>query len=356
MGNGGAERVMSTLANELSSENNEVLILSLTTSDSFYKLNEKVKMVGANYIISRDSKILRRIDMLVNGIKGIFFVRSLVKEWKPDIVISFLTHTNILSIITKFSYKNMKLIVSERCDPLERSLTLRLLTKYLYPFADGIVCQSKVVAEFFPQTAQKNIKIIQNPINYESVSNKEFSIKRKVIVGVGRLFEQKNFELLIDSFNDIKDDFPLHKLEIYGEGHLRNQLESQIERLDLCNRVFLRGVINNVMKHVSDSELFVLSSNFEGFPNALIEAMASGLPVISTDFSTGVARDLIKENNGIIVPVGDQESLTKAMRTILSSEELQKKMSIENRCLNNTLSVKLILDKWIELFVDVISK
>jgi GalNAc-alpha-(1->4)-GalNAc-alpha-(1->3)-diNAcBac-PP-undecaprenol alpha-1,4-N-acetyl-D-galactosaminyltransferase len=353
MGNGGAERVMATLANELSNRDNEVLILSLTTNESFYDLNDSVQIIGAGYEVSRKNKIIRSINMIVNGIKGLFYIRRTIKEWNPNTVVSFLTHTNILSLITKIFYPGMKLIVSERCDPWERSLPIRVITKYLYPLADGIVCQSEVVSEFFPKYSRNKIRVIKNPINVESISNRNFTEKRKAIISVGRLFEQKNFALLIDSFNDIKDEFPEHILEIYGEGHLREQLQNQIKNLGLVNRVFLKGVKNNVMKFVSDSEIFVMSSNYEGFPNALIEAMASGMPVVSTDFSTGVARDLIKKDNGIVVPVGDRDSMRKAIRTILSDKELQKRMSVENRKIKNTLSVEMVLNNWIELFKKV---
>lgn len=353
MGNGGAERVMATLANEFSDRNKDVMILTLTSNESFYDLHNNVKIIGAGYEINREKKIIRVLNMLVNGIKSLFFIRKLIKTWKPNIVISFLTHTNILSLITKIFCPNMKLIVSERCEPWVRSLPLRFITKFLYPLADVIVCQSKVVVDFFPKFAQKKIKIIQNPINSESISNEKVLVRKKAIVSVGRLFEQKNFTLLIDSFSDIKDEFPDHILEIYGEGHLREMLQKQISDLDLNNRVFLMGIKNNIMKLVFDYELFVMSSNFEGFPNALIEAMASGMPVISTDFSTGVARDLIKRENGIVVPVGDRESMSRAIRYILSNKDYQKSISEENRKIKELLSPNTILKKWIQAINEI---
>lgn len=350
MGNGGAERVMATLANEFSEQNKEIIILSLTSDQSFYELADNVQIIGAGYKIDKSSKLLRYVDMGVNGIASLFYIHKVIKLWKPNIVISFLTHTNLLTIILKIFKPSMKLVVSERCEPWVRSYPIKLATKFLYPLANSIVCQSNVVATFFPRYAQNKIKIIPNPINVESISEKIFSEKRKVIIGVGRLFEQKNFELLINSFFDISEEFPEHTLEIYGEGHLRENLQSLINDLELNNRVFLKGVKNNVIKYVANSELFVMSSDYEGFPNVLIEAMASGMPVISTDFSTGVAKDLVKQNNGILVPVGNRKLMSQAMRTILSDSNKQKIMSKENRKIKDRLSTQEILKEWTSVF------
>lgn len=354
MGVGGAERVMATLANEFSDRNNDVMILSLTTNESSYDLDDNVKIIGAGYKINSNKKIIRNINMLVNGIRSLFYIHNLIDKWNPDIVISFLTHTNILSLITKMFHPELKLIVSERCEPRVRRLHMRLITKYFYPLANIIVCQSEMVAKFFSTYTQKKIKIIQNPINLDSISNEKVIVRKKIIVGVGRLFEQKNFSLLINSFSDIRDEFPEHVLEIYGEGHLREQLQKQIDELDLNNRVFLMGIKSNVMKYVYDSELFVISSNYEGFPNALIEAMASGMPVISTDFSTGVARDLVKKENGIVVPVGDRKRMSQAMRDILSNKDYQKTISEENRKIKDLLSPKTIVNKWSQVIDEIL--
>ena len=350
MGNGGAERVMATLANGLIEKDYEVLILTLTTNESFYKLNNKVRIIGSNYQISKDNKLKRWLDMVTNGLKSLNFFRKTVKSWQPNVTVSFLTHTNIIALLVKLIHPKLKLIVSERAEPRERGKITQFIIKKLYPKANIIICQSKLVSKFFTEGQDANIRVIENPVNEDSIPDALPNIHRKVIVGVGRLFPQKNFDLLIDSFNDISNDFPEHKLEIYGEGFLREKLQNKIFSYGLSDRVSLMGVKHNVMKEVCDSELFVLSSDFEGFPNALVEAMASGLPVISTDFSTGVARDLIGQENGIIIPIRDQLALTKAMRTILSSDKLRIEMSKNNSELREKLSVDKILNKWIKVF------
>lgn len=353
MGSGGAERVIATLANELTIRDYKITILTLTSSESFYPLKTKVNIESAGYTINRKNKLIKNIDMLYYGLKSLVFFRRYILKNQPDIILSFLTHTNIISLIHHIFNNRIPLIISERADPKERSLMIRIITKYLYQFADVLVCQGSKVTKFFPKKMQHKIKIIPNPIDKNSIVSEVPTKRRKAIVGIGRLFPQKNFSLLIESFYKIKDEFPEYVLEIYGEGYLREELQEKINRLKLNNRVFLMGKKRNVMKFVYDAELFVLSSDFEGFPNALIEAMANGLPVISTDFSTGIARELINNENGIVVPVGDKEKMAKAISTILTDRKLREKMGNKNREIINLLSTDKIIDLWIDLFNSV---
>lgn len=354
MGSGGAERVMATLANELSERGYDIVIMTLTSGISFYSLKSQVKLIGAGFSINRKNMFTKAWGMLLNGIKAVFFIKKFVKSWEPDLILSFLTHTNILALILNLLNPRIPLIISERAEPRERSFHLKLVTKYFYQTANYLVCQSEVVTDFFTRRAQKKIRIIPNPINIDSVILEEPKKRRKAIIGIGRLFPQKNFSLLINSFNDIKNVFPEHVLEIYGEGYLRDELQNQINNLGLQNRVFLMGRKKNVMKYVYDAQLFVMSSNFEGFPNALIESMASGLPVISTDFSSGIAREIIRDENGLVVPVGNQKEMSSAIRTILSDNSKRKNMGLNNRKIINTLSTNKVVDMWTKLFDDVI--
>lgn len=346
MGNGGAERVMATIANYFVNKNNEVLLMTLTDTESFYDLDDRVKVIAAEYKINKNNKVLRTVDLLLNGIKSLFYLKKQVDIWQPDYVISFLTHTNLIATIVKLFSGKFNLIVSERAEPNERGLVTKYATKFLYGKANFIVCQSEKVKNFFKYTDDDKLVVIENPLNIDSLPITKPESRKKKIVGVGRLFEQKNFELLINSFSDIENKFPDYELEIYGDGHLKSVLEQQIVNLNLQHKIFLQGVKKNVMKEIYDYELFVMSSNFEGFPNALIEAMASGLPVISTDFSTGVAKDLIDDDNGIVVPVNDRKALADAMEVILANDDARSAMSKNNWELRNKLAPEKIMSKW----------
>lgn len=356
---GGAERVMATLANEFVAKGHQVRLVTLKKAISAYELDERIEFIGGNSDITSSNPIFRRIEVVCAAIKSIIFYRRQLKEYKPDMILSFLTNTNLLAIMNNcISIKKYPVIISERCDPRTRSKFLVKLCNKIYPLADTIVCQSKVIENYFLEQNFKAITaVIANPVNEECINKEEITQRQKKIVAVGRLNNQKNYDLLIESFSDIEKDYPEHKLEIYGQGPEENRLQNKIDSLGLKNKILLMGTKQNVMTHVADAEIYVMSSDFEGFPNALVEAMSSGIPVISTNFPTGVAKELIEDGkNGYVVPLRNREALSEAMRKILGDETAQKEMSINNKELRKELNVKNITNKWEELFDDVLEK
>lgn len=356
---GGAERVMATLANEFVAKGHQVRLVTLKKAISAYKLDERIEFIGGNSEATSSNYIVRKIQTIYAAIKSIIFYRRQLKEYKPDMILSFLTNTNLLAVINNLiSLKKYPVIISERCDPRTRSKLLIKLCNKVYPLADSIVCQSKVIENYFlEQNSKSKTTVIANPINEECINKKDISKRQKKIVAVGRLNNQKNYDLLIDAFSDIEKDYPNHKLEIYGQGPEKNRLQNKIDNLGLSDKVLLMGTRQNVMQHVADAELYVMSSDFEGFPNALAEAMASGIPVISTNFPTGVAKELIKDNeNGYVVPVRDRKKLSDAMMKILSKESVQNVMSKNNKKLREQLNVNNITNRWEGLFIEVIEK
>lgn len=356
---GGAERVMATLANEFVAKGHQVRLVTLKKAISAYKLDERIEFIGGNSEATSSNYIVRKIQTIYAAIKSIIFYRRQLKEYKPDMILSFLTNTNLLAVINNLiSLKKYPVIISERCDPRTRSKLLIKLCNKVYPLADSIVCQSKVIENYFlEQNSKSKTTVIANPINEECINKKDISKRQKKIVAVGRLNNQKNYDLLIDAFSDIEKDYPNHKLEIYGQGPEKNRLQNKIDNLGLTDKILLMGTRQNVMQDVADAELYVMSSDFEGFPNALAEAMASGIPVISTNFPTGVAKELIKDDeNGYVVPVRDRKMLSDAMMKILSKESVQNVMSKNNKKLREQLNVNNITTRWEELFIEVIEK
>jgi glycosyltransferase involved in cell wall biosynthesis len=190
----------------------------------------------------------------------------------------------------------------------------------IYKRAKLFICQSKMVADYYTSVPDAIKRIIPNPVEPKNLPERRPPVPNR-IVAVGRLSLQKNFAMLINSFNNVYKDFPGCKLDIYGEGEIRGQLEKQIDDLGLNDVVTLCGAKTNVQEHIADADLFVMSSDYEGFPNALLEAVAIGLPVISTAFPTGVAYELITDDNGIIVPVNDEGAMTDAIRNMLSDKD-----------------------------------
>ena len=347
MGSGGAERVMATIANNLCRDN-EVQIVTLTDAESFYALDDRVKITGLGQSVDRTNKISLLATMLVGGIKTFFALKKKIKQEKPDVVLSFLQSANMIAILLKIFGGKFRLVVSERCDPSERGCLDRFFEKYFYHKADVIVCQSQKVVEFFKSEHQKKTAVIPNPIAASAIPDRFTGKRRHTVVGVGRLSEQKNFEMLIRAFSSISNskEFSDYTLEIYGAGPLEERLQSLIEQSGLVSRAKLMGVKKNVMHHISDVALYVMSSDYEGFPNALAEAMATGLPVISTDFSTGVAADIVKAENGIVIPVADEAALISAMEKMLDEEEKWDDFSRENRKILHTLSEQRVIEMW----------
>ncbi|MBR5295184.1 MAG: glycosyltransferase, partial [Clostridia bacterium] len=326
MGNGGAERVMATIANNLCEEN-EVQIVTMTDAESFYALDERVKIVGLGQNVNRKNKLTLLVSMAFGGIKTFFALKKKIGEEKPDVVLSFLQSANMMAILLKMFGSKFRLVVSERCDPAERSFGNRFFEKHFYHKADVTVCQSKKVIEFFKEKDRAKMVVIPNPIAASAIPERFEGKRRHTVVGVGRLSGQKNFEMLISAFASLPERFSDYTLEIYGGGPLEEKLNALITEKGLTERAKLMGVKKNVMHYISDAALYVMSSNYEGFPNALAEAMATGIPVISTDFSTGVAGDIVKEENGVVIPVGDEKALLFAMEKMLSEEEKWDTMS-----------------------------
>ena len=347
LGGGGAERVMVTIANQLC-KNNEIRIATLTAPGSYYRLDDRVEIVCLDCPVDRGSKI----KLLWTELTGMFKARNRLKkyilQWNPDAVLSFLNDTNLIVLSLRiFSGIKTRIVVSERADPSKRNGTMQYLERHWYPKADVIVCQSNPVTKFFNDSGRRKATVIFNPISSEAIPEPFEGKRRATIVGVGRLMAQKNFALLINSFARIAKEYPDYTLEIYGNGVQEEMLSNQIKKLGLENRVFLMGMKENVMHHIADSTMFVLPSDFEGFPNALIEAMATGLPVITTDFSpAGVAAEIVKKENGIIVPVNDEVALAKAMEVMILDEKLRVQMGRKNREILEILGEELIAEKW----------
>ena len=173
--------------------------------------------------------------------------------------------------------------------------------------------------------------------------------KSKYVVTIGRLTEQKNHKLLISAFEKFVQNHPNHELRIYGNGPLKAELENFAKGLGISDKVRLMGAVENVTEHIKDAEMFVLSSDFEGMPNVLAEAMAMGLPCVSTDCLGGGAAALVEnEKNGLLIPCRDVEQLYNAMERIVSDVEFSDKIASNGKLLIDQLSVENITSQWLD--------
>lgn len=357
LGKGGAERVVSTLANELS-QNNQVSIITLVNEQVAYELKENVNLIELGKLkYNSKGKSFKKVKSLYNLIYRTRELRKCFNRIKPDIIISFLPEASFLTVYA--NRKKYKLIISDRNDPNHEYQTFiyKELVRILYPKADGYVFQTFDAKNYFNNIIdfkKKKYEIIVNPVNEKFINYPISKSKEKKIVSVGRLTEQKNIDLLIDSFSDIEKDFPEYTLTIYGDGNMREHLSNKIKSLNLENKIAMPGIVNNIQENIIDASLFVMPSDYEGIPNALIEAMTLGLPVISTDCPCGGPRMFIEnEKNGFLIPVGSRKELANTMKKVLSDDNLKNRIGKNAKDIVELVNPSVINSKW-ENFINAV--
>lgn len=347
LGAGGAEHVMVTLANEWSKEN-DVTFMVFDDGTSFYYLEPKVCVNGMN-LMPRKGKLVRKLSIPIIEYKRFRYIYKEIKNGKYDFILSFCWTMNVFASLVSILQKDKTLIVSERSDPTKYSKLLQILICYLYKKNLAVVCQTGIVKEYFlKRNFHNNMLILPNPVNYTDIPTERCINFKKEIVSVGRLDEAKNHKLLIEAFNEISQKYPEYSLKIYGMGKLEKELRNQIDNLGLGNKVKLMGTKKKVMYEVNSSAIFVLASNHEGFPNALIEAMAVGMPVISSRFAT-IADDLIIEGeNGYLFEVGNKNSLVDALEKMLDREDEFLDFAEKNRKVAEQFRDSDVAERWLE--------
>ena len=261
--------------------------------------------------------------------------------------------TFMLSSLKK--YMSGKLIISERNAKNYYTTLKKLMMKYSVKKTDGLVVQTEEIGEWFKS---KNKIVIPNAINKNIVLNQVEKIKKeKKIVSVGRLEKQKNYPMLIKAFNIFSKKYSDYILEIYGIGNEEKNLKKIVNKYKLQDKVAFKGYVNNISEQIYNSSMFVMTSDYEGISNALIEAMCIGLPCISTDCDGGGAREVIKNNeNGILIPKNDVLKLAQSMEKIIENPDFAEFISNNAKMLNNTLSYEKIYSKWLDYIKDVCNK
>lgn len=328
------------LANALSERGHEVHLVILVENNSKYDIADKVKIHNLTKVESKKgNKIVNRFHALKNVLKGI----------RPDVSLHYWLQSAYFCAMMSKSVSG-KVIYSERGDPgdLEYKGFLGIVREVAFKRIDGFVFQSEGARDYFKEYIKRKSVIIHNSVSIpEDKYLKPCEIREKKIVNVGRLHPQKNQKLLIHSFSKIASDFPEYILEIYGDGELRGELQKQIDDLGLTERVFLKGTTRSVLDYVYTASLFVLSSDYEGMPNALMEAMAIGVPCISTDCRPGGARTLICDKvNGWITPIEDANMLSSRMRDVLLRGKKNEEIILNAMKIRESHSEKNVFDDW----------
>ena len=336
---GGAERVMAEILHHINREKIEpVLVLFYPYKDSPYKecLPEDIKIIIAE----------RASDGPMQKIRQYTTFLKIVYDEKPHVIISMLTHCNIMAISAKLLF-GRKIIIGEHItlsEAIKTKAGRRMLwfptahlVRMLYRFADKIITVSEgvktdLIEEF--KIPSRNIQVIYNPIDLNRVSELSncpvehnfFKEAGPVLLSVGRLVPQKGFDILLNAFSSIVNQIEA-RLIILGEGPEEESLSKLAEGLKITEKVSFLGFQNNPFKFISKADVFVLSSHYEGLPMVMLEAMACGTPIVSTDCKYGPVEILKNGQYGLLVPIGDADALSRTILSLLKNRVLRERVS-----------------------------
>lgn len=341
---GGAQRVVWTLTQSMTAMGVEPVVVAVGHSTNNYTLPERIKVIQLGQKSNRQT--LATIGKL----------RKVIRQEHPCVVITMGVATCLFSVPAVQGLK-VRHIISERNDPKHfmGKAWVRKASRAMMKGADGFVFQTEEARDFYPETVRNRGYMIPNPIMAANLPDAQPGADGKVLVTMGRLTEQKNHRLLIDAFARFSEAWPEYKLHIYGSGELQAQTEAYVREKDLHHSVTLFGACDDVFSRIQGAEAFVLSSDFEGMPNALMEAMAMGLPCISTDCPCGGPRYLIRQGeNGLLVPVGDVEAMAEAMEKLAEDPQLRASLGKAAKQVRHDLAADKICQKWLDFCEEVL--
>lgn len=341
---GGAERVMSVLCSRLAMREYDVHLGLFHRSEEDYPLDERVKV----YILSDKKSGSGRLG---NSKHRIDQYSSLIKEISPDFVVPFMGTVVIESHLAS-RFKNVTFISAVRVDPQNMQLSKfnKALIMHSYNHSNAVFVQNEMQRKCFSKRTQKKTFVVFNPVSdafLEDQHKNEGDIVK--IATSGRLTDQKNHKMLIDAIKIVSEKHPEVKLTIYGEGKLHEELDAYIVQNGLEDNVKMFGRTNDMLGELQRNDMFVMSSNFEGMPNALLEAMALGMPCISTDCRTGPSDMIEPYKNGILVPVNDAAKMAEAIYYMIENPEKAHEMGKEARKFAfDNCTTEIIIDKFVK--------
>lgn len=370
LGKGGAERVLAILLENLDRSKMQPSCI-FYNSQHIYNIPDDVKIYSLDH--HGEYNLIKKI---IYYIKILFKIKKIINIERPKVVFSFLNRTNLIVIFTRLlssNFKNnTKLIVSERTTPSvelrgKPYRTMKFLIKILYPKADKIIVNSEgvkrdLIVNF--NLPEEKISVIFNPLDIEKIKrlSKEKVIEHlwfddniPMIINVGSLSEPKAQEYLLKAFKLVREEADC-RLVFLGEGEKEEELKQLSVDLGISNDVAFLGFQNNPFKFIGRSDVFVLSSKFEGFPNALIEAMACGVPVISTRCQSGPEEIITDTVNGLLVPVGNEGKLAEAILKVITNPDLSVSMASAAKTTVLKFDVKTAIVNYERLFISEVEK
>lgn len=347
LSSGGAERVLCFLANAWAERGDEVSVVRLDSgNESFFELNARVRQVALG-VAGDSSGMFGKIGSVMRRCRAI---RSQLRTDHPDTVVAFMDTINVQAVLSSAGL-TPRIVISERTVP-GRAATgwfWGAMRRITYPRADMLVVQTEGVrrwAERFVSPAR--VVKIPNPIEIPETSAIETLVSRSgpKLVAIGRLVKLKGFDRLIRSFAACGPVAAPWSLCVVGDGPERGALVELTRALGVAERVFLPGRVAKPSRFLPQFEFAASTSEYEGFPNAIGEAMAAGLPVVSFDCPYGPAEMIRHEVDGVLVPPGDELGLTQALERLMGDVELRRRMGALAREVTHRFGVEGVLAAW----------
>ncbi|HEX3095323.1 MAG TPA: glycosyltransferase family 4 protein [Candidatus Angelobacter sp.] len=355
MERGGAERVMSILASSWAEKGHQVTLLTLRREvNPAYELHPSVKFRNLGLTGEPAANSLLAAFRQVARLRAL---RRAIRESQPGLVISFMERTNVLTLVATRGLR-IPVIVSERVDPRHYDIG-RLwhgLRSLAYRWAGALVCQSRTSLMWFEQRMKVKGCVIPNPVLAFKEGTARLPLKDpegRTIVAMGRLVDQKGFDLLLDAFGQLSARYPDWSLVVLGEGPLRGELQARASALHLEHQVQFAGEVPDPFPVLRAADLFVLSSRFEGFPNALCEAMACGVAVVSFNCPSGPAEIVRHGVDGILVPPADVSALVAALDSLMKDQHERDRLASRAPEVVERFSRDKVLLLWEQLFEEV---
>jgi glycosyltransferase involved in cell wall biosynthesis len=356
LGLGGAQRVATTLSGLWLEAGHEVTVVTIDSAGSdFYKLDHGVGRISLDMIrASRNA-----LQFIKNNLQRCRRLRAVIAKYRPDVVVSFLDTTNVMVLLATKGF-NIPVVVSERGDPQRAPIgrVVGWLRRLSYPCATALVVPSRYVAEWGKTIVKREkVHVIPNPVLKPKARRSEgVSVRtERTVLSIGRMESEKGFDILIAAFAKCVQKHREWRLKIIGDGSRRGELAALVRKLDIEARVILGEVTKDPSTAYLDADLFVLPSRHEGFPNALVEAMAYGLPVISSNCPGG-AEEIIRDGvDGILVAPDDVDALSVAMDRLMSGPVERNKLATEALEVVDRFSVTKVMGMWSDVLSQAVS-
>ena len=345
---GGAERQVADLTANMVALGHQVTLFIGSGKPSFYPLDPRVRVVAPPRPPDEHARPLRFQWQLFLALC------RFIREYHPQVIYVLLVDTTLTLILASF-FTRVRVIACEVNNPIvdPQGKKLRLLRKMLFPFVDGMILQTARVREWYRAIFRGPFRVVPNPLDCRQLPARWTGEREKVIVSVGRLEAQKDHATLIRAFALVHARHADYRLVIYGEGSLRAALEAQRAALSLTEVVALPGSVKDIYQRIYKVAIFAFATNYEGYPYALMEALALGIPTVSSDCLFGPADMITDRENGLLVPVGDAEALAGAIMRLIENPAWVDEMGRKALAIRDVIDCPRVTQEYLALAAEV---